>query len=230
LPKSTRPGSAHQVSRAVRQTDGERGRVLRDGASPTVDDEFGSAALYAEERVEFFRDGARDLSVGRVNPSGLRRAAEEDCEGREARLVAHALFGVYGMLGIGLMLFCLRALRQGREWKEWPLKYSFWAVNGGLALMVLLSMLPVGLLQTWAAIEHGTWFARSSEFLQTGLMSNLRWMRAFGDSIFAAGALLLGYFVLGLVTGTSYTKREPARVGEPEFAPRLGEIHATAAD
>jgi nitric oxide reductase subunit B len=141
-----------------------------------------------------------------------------------------ALFGVYGMLGIGLMLFSLRALRTGSKWKEWPLKTAFWAINGGLALMVLLSMLPIGLLQTWAAVEHGTWYARSAEFMQTDLMSNLRWMRAFGDTIFAAGALLLGYFVLGLVTGTSYTKEEPIRVNEPDFVLPHGEIHATAAD
>jgi nitric oxide reductase subunit B len=141
-----------------------------------------------------------------------------------------ALFGVYGMLGIGLMLFSLRALGQGRRWKEWPVKYAFWGINGGLALMALLSLLPIGLLQTWAAVEHGTWYARSAEFMQTGLMSNLRWMRAIGDSIFAAGALLLGYFVLGLVTGTSYIKEEPVRVAEPDFVLPRGEIHATAAD
>ena len=29
-----------------------------------------------------------------------------------------ALFGVYGMLGIGLMLVCLRALIPGREWRD----------------------------------------------------------------------------------------------------------------
>ena len=32
-----------------------------------------------------------------------------------------ALFGVYGMLGLGLMLFCLRALRPGLKWRERPL-------------------------------------------------------------------------------------------------------------
>src|SRR5919205_656892 len=65
-----------------------------------------------------------------------------------------ALFGVYGMLGIGLMLFCLRAMRPGTVWKEWPLRTSFWAINGGLMLMVVLSLLPIGLSQTWAAVEH----------------------------------------------------------------------------
>jgi nitric oxide reductase subunit B len=68
-----------------------------------------------------------------------------------------ALFGVHGMLGIGLMLFCLRVLQPGRTWKEWPLKASFWCINIGLTLMVLLSLLPIGLLQTWASVEYGTW-------------------------------------------------------------------------
>jgi len=74
-----------------------------------------------------------------------------------------ALFGVYGMLGLGLTLFCLRALRPGLKWRDRPLSIAFWCINGGLALMVLLSMLPVGLLQAWASVEYGTWYARSLE-------------------------------------------------------------------
>jgi nitric oxide reductase subunit B len=128
-----------------------------------------------------------------------------------------ALFGVYGMLGIGLMLFCLRALQPGKAWKEWPLKTSFWAINCGLAAMVLLSLLPIGLMQTWASVEYGTWYARSAEFLQTGLMDRLRWMRVLGDTTFAVGALVLGYFVLGLITGHSFDKRGFVREGESEI-------------
>ncbi|HEV2799763.1 MAG TPA: nitric-oxide reductase large subunit [Pyrinomonadaceae bacterium] len=128
-----------------------------------------------------------------------------------------ALFGVYGMLGIGLMLFCLRALQPGKTWKEWPLKTAFWAINGGLMAMVLLSLLPIGLMQTWASVEYGTWYARSAEFLQTGLMDKLRWMRVFGDTAFAAGAVVLGYFVLGLITGRSFDKRGPVKTGEAKL-------------
>ena len=58
-----------------------------------------------------------------------------------------ALFGVYGMLGIGLMLFCLRGLSRTAYWDEKLLAKSFWAMNIGLALMALLSLLPMGLLQ-----------------------------------------------------------------------------------
>ena len=125
-----------------------------------------------------------------------------------------ALFGVYGMLGLGLMLFCMRALRPGKAWKNAPLAFSFWSINIGLAAMVLISVLPIGLMQTWASVEYGTWYARSAEFLQTPLMNHLRWLRMIGDSIFAIGALVLGWFVLGLVTGHSYEPRGFVEEGE----------------
>jgi nitric oxide reductase subunit B len=109
-----------------------------------------------------------------------------------------ALFGVYGMLGIGLMLFCLRAIRPDIIWNEKPLRFSFWTINFGLFAMVTFSLLPVGLMQTWASVKYGYWYARSSEFLQTPVMNALRWTRAFGDTIFAIGAVVLVYFVFNL--------------------------------
>ncbi len=117
-----------------------------------------------------------------------------------------ALFGVYGMLGIGLMLFCVRSLMPGREWNEKPIAWGFWCLNGGLLAMALLSLLPVGLLQAQASISEGLWYARSSEFMDTGLMDFLRWMRVPGDTIFAVGALAIGVFMVGLLTGHSLRK------------------------
>jgi nitric oxide reductase subunit B len=70
--------------------------------------------------------------------------------------------------------------------------------------MVLIRMLPIGLMQAWALVEYGTWYARSAEFLHSPGMNQLRWLRMIGDSIFALGALVLGWFILGLVTGHSY--------------------------
>ncbi|MBS1850772.1 MAG: nitric-oxide reductase large subunit [Acidobacteria bacterium] len=139
-----------------------------------------------------------------------------------------ALFGVYGMLGLGLMLFCLRALRPGVAWKNRPLAVAFWAINLGLALMVLLSLLPIGLMQVWASVEYGTWYARSTEFLHSGYMNQLRWMRMIGDTLFALGALVLGWFVLGLVTGHSYDQR--GYVAEGEWAIRKAEEKVASAD
>lgn len=119
-----------------------------------------------------------------------------------------ALFGVYGMLGIGLMLICLRVLIPGREWKDGLIRFSFWSLNGGLMAMCLLSLLPVGLLQTKASVEHSYWYARSSEFMQTDLMQFLRWMRVPGDTIFFFGAVALVLFVAGLKTGHSFRKED----------------------
>lgn len=115
-----------------------------------------------------------------------------------------ALFGVYGMLGIGLMLMCLRVLIPARQWKDGLLRFSFWALNIGLFAMCCLSLLPVGLLQTKASVEHSYWYARSSEFMQTDLMQTLRWMRVPGDTIFFLGAVALVIFVAGLKTGHSF--------------------------
>ena len=106
-----------------------------------------------------------------------------------------ALFGVYGMLGIGLMLTCLRAMTPGVVWNDRWMGVTFWLMNVGLAAMCFLSLLPVGLLQTWASVENGYWYARSSAFLDTPLMQTLRWMRAPGDILFALGAVSLVVFV-----------------------------------
>ena len=117
---------------------------------------------------------------------------------------AHAaLFGVYGNLGLGLTLLSLRLLTVRTQWRTGTLSFAFWSINIGLGLMVLLSLLPVGLAQTWASVEHGMWYARSAEFLQTPALEVARWLRSIGDTIFAAGILALGWFVIGLSTGWS---------------------------
>jgi len=137
-----------------------------------------------------------------------------------------ALFGVYGMLGLGLTLFCLRVLQPGRLWKEGILKASFWCINLGLVFMVILSMFPIGIMQALASVERGTWYARSAEFLQSPLMQSLRWMRVPGDVLFALGAALLGWFVLGLLTGHSYQSSSGATIAknkEREFAGVAGD-------
>ena len=130
-----------------------------------------------------------------------------------------ALFGVYGMLGIGLMLLSLRLLTVRAEWRTGVIAFSFACLNIGLALMVVLSLLPVGLLQTWASVEHGMWYARSAEFLQTPLLEKLRWARAIGDTIFAAGMFGIGWFVVGLSTGWSIRGERQDAAGSIPGAP-----------
>ncbi len=123
-----------------------------------------------------------------------------------------ALFGVYGMLGIALVLFCLRGLRSDVVWDSRPLKLAFWSLNIGLALMALLTLLPLGTMQLLAAIEHGYAYARSAEFMQQPIVEMLIWMRVPGDTIFSVGALALTWFVLRLWIAP---RREPALGVDP---------------
>jgi nitric oxide reductase subunit B len=76
-------------------------------------------------------------------------------------------------------------------------------MNGGLLLMALLSLLPLGLAQAWASLTEGLWYARSDEFLYTPALTVIRWLRIPGDVIFAVGALAIGVFMVGLLTGRS---------------------------
>lgn len=119
-----------------------------------------------------------------------------------------ALFGVYGMLGLGLMLFCLKSLKGEHVWKTGPIKFAFWAINIGLAPMVLISVLPIGMLQTWASVEHGMWYARSAEFMRSDRIQTFIWLRIIGDTIFAIGALVLFWFIIGLKAGWSLEKED----------------------
>ena len=132
-----------------------------------------------------------------------------------------ALFGVYGLLALGLTLLVLRRLAPAGEWNERPIQLAFWAMNGGLSLMVVLSLLPIGLAQAVASIDHGLWFARSAEFLQQPWIQTLRWLRLVGDSVFIIGVAALVYFVVGLKTGWSYKKKE-----ESEALPTGERAHA----
>jgi nitric oxide reductase subunit B len=138
-----------------------------------------------------------------------------------------ALFGVYGMLGLALMLFSLRMMQPEARWRTRTLAWGFWSLNAGLVLMVALSLLPIGILQAGAAIEQGTWWARSAEFLQTPLMDTLRWLRVPGDVLFALGAGLVAWFIVGLKTGWSLERTEaPAPVERPEPLGAAAPAHA----
>jgi len=119
-----------------------------------------------------------------------------------------ALFGVYGMLGIGLALFCLRGIRPNLIWREGILKSSFWCLNIGLALMALLTLLPLGVMQLFASLDEGYWYARSAEFMQQPLVDLLVWLRVPGDTIFAIGALLLAWFIASLWIAPKYEQAE----------------------
>jgi nitric oxide reductase subunit B len=98
-----------------------------------------------------------------------------------------ALFGVYGMLGLGLMLFCMRGLTDPARWNNRLLSVSFWCLNIGLAMMVFLSLLPQGLWQAYASFTQDYAYARSAEVMHGAVMQALVWARVPGDIVFAVG-------------------------------------------
>ena len=114
-----------------------------------------------------------------------------------------ALFGVYGILGIGLMLFCLRGLYPDYKWNDKLIGTAFWMINIGLFLMVTISVLPIGILQAHESITNAYWSARSADFLQQDFMQVIRWMRMPGDLLLGTGELLLVIFIFGLHFGWS---------------------------
>jgi nitric oxide reductase subunit B len=107
-----------------------------------------------------------------------------------------ALFGVYGMLGLGLTLFCMRGLTDPGRWSRRLLSVSFWCLNIGLAMMVFLSLLPQGLWQAYASFTQGYAYARSAEVIHGPMMQALVWARVPGDLVFGVGAAAFGVFVV----------------------------------
>jgi nitric oxide reductase subunit B len=106
-----------------------------------------------------------------------------------------ALFGVYGMLGLGLTLYCLRGLTDVKQWNQKLLKIAFWGLNIGLAMMTFLSLLPQGLWQTYASVKYYYAYARSADFVHSAVMEGLVWARVPGDIIFSIGAFAFAAFL-----------------------------------
>ena len=120
-----------------------------------------------------------------------------------------ALFGVYGMLGIGLLLFCLRGLFERSRHADRVLAPAFWGMNIGLAMMVFMSLLPAGIYQAYHSVTAGLWFARSPDIIHSVVMETLVWLRVPGDVVFAAGALLLAVYAARLLLGPRKPVLEP---------------------
>lgn len=117
---------------------------------------------------------------------------------------AHAaLFGVYGFLALGFTLLVLRYIRPHLVFDERLMKVGFWWLNGGLVLMLVTSLLPIGIIQFVASASEGMWYARSEGFMQQGLLETLRWVRTVGDVVFIVGALAVAWQVVKGVFATA---------------------------
>ncbi|HEY5955618.1 MAG TPA: nitric-oxide reductase large subunit [Polyangiaceae bacterium] len=132
-----------------------------------------------------------------------------------------AMFGVFGMLALGVVLFCLRVIRSDLLWEraEKFIRLGFWGLNVGLGLMILLDLFPGGVLQLWDSIENGYWHARRLSFIMHGLYHTLEWVRIGADLTFLLmGALPLAWAMLLLVFGERSAQKPALNVMPSEVS------------
>ena len=126
-----------------------------------------------------------------------------------------AMMGVYGMLAVGLALFCIRYLIPEARWSDRAAKISFWSLNVGLAWMVFATLFPLGLLQLYESVNHGYFEARTLRYVTNDVNALIEWLRLPGDLLFIAGGVLPLLYLCWLgvrytVPGT--TREEPENV------------------
>lgn len=104
---------------------------------------------------------------------------------------AHAaMMGVYGMLAVGLALFCLRYIIPEKHWSDRAARISFWSLNLGLAWMVFATLFPLGILQLYHSISVSYYDARTLNYIGNRANAVLEWMRMPGDVVFILGGVL----------------------------------------
>jgi nitric oxide reductase subunit B len=113
-----------------------------------------------------------------------------------------ALMGAFGMLGLAFLVFALRQASTEELWRraEGYVRVSFWGLNAGLALMVLTSLFPGGVLQLLDVLRHGYWHGRGPEFASRSLVRTIEWLRMPGDLVF----IVLGALPLSIATWQVY--------------------------
>ena len=147
-----------------------------------------------------------------------------------------ALMGVYGNLSLAAILFCCQLMFSPGRWSPRLIVASFWSINIGLLLMVLLDLFPAGILQLNAVLENGLWFARSSQFIESTAFQALTWMRIIGGSIFVVGGVIpLAWFIVSrqgsLKNSTSQHQSERLKGGTHQTnygVPKTNEEEAVA--
>lgn len=101
-----------------------------------------------------------------------------------------AMFGAFGLLGLGMIYCCLRYVA-GDHYvfvEKWGY-IAFFCYNLALVLWTVFTFFPVGWAQLAAVYEHGLTYARSLNFYDT--MTHWQWLRIIGDVIFAFGAVVM---------------------------------------
>ncbi len=120
-----------------------------------------------------------------------------------------AMFGVFGMLALAVLVFCLRAMQTDATWEGTVrfVRTGFWGLNVGLALMMLTDLFPGGIIQLVDVLDNGYWHARRLTFLMAGTFHTLEWVRILADSVF----LVFGVAPMLIAALRSLAKRDAPR-------------------
>jgi nitric oxide reductase subunit B len=97
-------------------------------------------------------------------------------------------------------------------WSEKRLWASFWMLNIGLALMLALSVTPVGVLQLMEAIARDYASARALSFYEQPVVHWLNKLRLPGDALIIVGAVLFAAEVVPKVVSAVMGARRQAAV------------------
>jgi len=120
---------------------------------------------------------------------------------------AHAsMMGVYGMLSIGLALFCLRYVVPEKYWSDKAARIAFWSLNLGLAWMVFATLFPLGILQLYHSISVSYYDARTLNYIGSRANVILEWLRMPGDVVFIVGGALPMFYITFL--GIRYLRKD----------------------
>ncbi|SDX91629.1 nitric-oxide reductase large subunit [Halobellus clavatus] len=104
---------------------------------------------------------------------------------------AHAaMFGAFGFLALGMVTYMLQIAIEPHRWDGSWLRAAFWSWNVGLALMVFVSVLPVGFLQLEAVFTQGYAAGRSLAFYNQPIIQDLFWARLPGDTLLILGTVI----------------------------------------
>ena len=132
-----------------------------------------------------------------------------------------AMFGVFGMLALGVLVYCLRTMVTEERWSsvERYFRTGFWGVNIGLALMIVLNLFPAGVVQLADVVRNGYAHARSEQFTMTGFFHASEWVRIAGD---------LTFIVVGVVPIVIGTLKALVLIGRPTVEAESARARALA--
>ena len=131
---------------------------------------------------------------------------------------AHAaLMGVYGNISLAAFLFASKLLVKPGAWNKKIIGFSFWCINVGLMLMVLLDLFPAGAIQFKSVVDHGLWFGRSAQFIEGDIFKSFTWLRGIGATVFYIGGVIpLVWFVVTSINSIKAWKPDSPMITDPQ--------------